>query len=242
MAVVSRAANFAAKIGGAALLLFALGPLLAQLGWASPFVSFRVFGLGLLLGLVALLAGVLGLWQTRPGAGREGRQLALVGAGIGALLPAIVSIPLAGTGGAPMINDITTDTDDPPRFRVAQTDDANTGRDLAYPGESFAAQQRAGYPDLLPIPVSGAPDAVFARSVEVAEELGWKITMQDGASGTFEAVDVSSVFGFVDDIVVRVRGEGDETVVDVRSKSRDGKGDMGANAARIRAFRDALTG
>jgi len=42
----------------------------------------------------------------------------------------------------------------------------------------------------------------------------------------------------VDDISVRVRESGGGAVVDIRSKSRDGKGDMGANAARIRAFRD----
>ena len=75
-----------------------------------------------------------------------------------------------------------------------------------------------------------------------AEALGWKLTVQDRATGTFEAVDVTSVFGFIDDIAVRVREDGGEAVVDVRSKSRDGKGDMGANAARIRAFRDALQG
>ncbi|MBW2399988.1 MAG: DUF1499 domain-containing protein, partial [Deltaproteobacteria bacterium] len=44
----------------------------------------------------------------------------------------------------------------------------------------------------------------------------------------------------VDDIVVRVRRDGADSIVDVRSKSRDGRGDMGANAARIRLFRDEL--
>jgi uncharacterized protein (DUF1499 family) len=242
MATISRAANISSKLGIAALALFVLGPALSQLAVASAFVSFRIFGAGLLLGLVALVAGLVGLWQTRPAAGREGRKLALVGVAIGALLPAIVSGPLSSTGGAPLINDITTDTEDPPRFVAAETDAANSGRDMSYPGEEFAAQQRIGYPDLQPIPVDGSPAEVYARCVAVAQELGWKLTLQDPASGSFEAVDVTRIFGFVDDIAVRVQGDGSDTVVDMRSKSRDGKGDMGANAARIRAFRDQLTG
>ncbi len=60
--------------------------------------------------------------------------------------------------------------------------------------------------------------------------------------GVFEAVEVTRIFRFVDDIVVRVRMSpgGNGSVVDVRSKSRDGRGDLGANAARIRAFAAAL--
>ena len=49
------------------------------------------------------------------------------------------------------------------------------------------------------------------------------------------------IFRFVDDVVVRVRpAEGGGAIVDVRSKSRDGRGDLGANAARIRAFAEKL--
>jgi uncharacterized protein (DUF1499 family) len=39
---------------------------------------------------------------------------------------------------------------------------------------------------------------------------------------------------------VRVRPEGSGSRVDVRSKSRDGKGDLGANAKRIERFLDAM--
>ncbi|TMA41924.1 MAG: DUF1499 domain-containing protein, partial [Deltaproteobacteria bacterium] len=63
----------------------------------------------------------------------------------------------------------------------------------------------------------------------------------DGASGTIEAVATTRVFGFQDDIAIRVRADGSAASrVDVRSKSRDGKGDLGANAARIRAYVMAL--
>ena len=142
-----------------------------------------------------------------------------------------------------MINDITTDPDDPPVFVDAQKIAANKGRDLAYPGETFASQQREGYPDLAPIRVSDPPDAAFARAERVAAALNWEITVRDPTTGVFEAVEVTRIFRFVDDIVVRVRAApaSAASVVDVRSKSRVGRSDMGANAARIRAFRDALS-
>jgi uncharacterized protein (DUF1499 family) len=236
----SRAATTSMGFGIAALAAFALGPALALLDWTSAFVAFRIFGLGLLLGLVALLLGAVGLWQTRAAAGAGGRRRAVIGILCG-LPPLVIAAAAVGSSGdVPLINDITTDTQDPPRFTAAATDDANSGRDLAYPGEEFAAQQRSGYPDLSPIRVVGSPNAVFDRSVAAAEQLGWKITVQDGAAGRFEATASSRLFGFVDDIVVRVRRNGADSIVDVRSKSRDGRGDMGANAARIRAFRDAL--
>jgi uncharacterized protein (DUF1499 family) len=236
----SRAARISSVLGVLGAALFAAGPALAQLEVASAFTAFRVFGAGLLLGLLALLFGAIGLWRTRPLTGRRGRRPALVGMALGLLPVAIVAAVVGSAGGAPAINDITTNPDDPPRFRAAQIDDANTGRDLGYPGESFASAQRSAYPDLAPIRVMGTTDEVYRRCVTAARDLGWKLTVQDQATGFFEAIDVTRVFRFVDDIAVRVRAAGDGAVVDVRSRSRDGKGDIGANAARIRAFRDAI--
>ena len=236
----SRVATISLALGFVGAAAFAAGPALAQLEAASAFTAFRIFGVGLLLGLLALLFGAIGLWRTRPVTGRRGRGPALVGTALGLLPVAIVAAVVGSAGRAPAINDITTNPDDPPRFRAAQTDDANTGRDLSYPGEAFARAQRSGYPDLAPIRVAGAPDEVYRRCLTVAQDLGWKLTVEDPATGVFEAIDVTSIFRFVDDIAVRVRAAGDGTVVDVRSKSRDGKGDLGANATRIRAFRDAI--
>jgi uncharacterized protein (DUF1499 family) len=138
----------------------------------------------------------------------------------------------AGTGvGLPAINDITTDPDEPPAF----VDPAR-----GYPGAEFAQAQRAAYPDLAPILLGRSPDEAFAAALAAAEQLGWKVVRQDAEEGTFEATDTTAVFRFVDDVAVRVRPDPQGARIDVRSKSRDGKGDLGANAARIRAFRDAV--
>ena len=48
------------------------------------------------------------------------------------------------------------------------------------------------------------------------------------------------IFRFRDDFVVRVRPDGEATRVDMRSKSRVGKGDLGANAKRIEQFFQGL--
>jgi uncharacterized protein (DUF1499 family) len=231
MAATSRVASAARLVGLAGVGLFALGPLAIQLGLASPFVGFRIFGLGLLAGLLALVLGLVGLATTRASSGRAGRAHALTGLLLGAAVVACVAVA-AGPGiGVPAINDITTDPSDPPVF-------ADPAR--SYPGEEFARAQRAAYPDLAPIRFEGTPDAAFAAALAAAGRLGWEIVRQDAEEGTFEATDTTVVFRFVDDVAVRVRPDGGGAKIDVRSKSRDGKGDLGANAARIRALRDAL--
>ena len=108
---------------------------------------------------------------------------------------------------------------------------------MAYPGPSFAEQQRAGYPELAPLPMAGSPDDVFKRVEAAARQMPtWQITRRDPAAHALEGVDTTALFQFQDDFVIEVRPQGSGSVVQMRSKSRDGKGDIGANAARINAF------
>ncbi len=51
-----------------------------------------------------------------------------------------------------------------------------------------------------------------------------------------EATATTFWFGFKDDVVVRVRSTVNGSIVDVRSVSRVGQSDLGANAKRIRAI------
>jgi uncharacterized protein (DUF1499 family) len=138
--------------------------------------------------------------------------------------------------GLPSIHDITTDPDDPPQFSALLP--LRTGRvsPAAYDGPAVAAQQRRAYPDIQPIHVDAAAPGVLDAAAAAAGRLGWRIVAVDRERGIIEAVDTTFWFRFKDDIVVRVRG----SRVDVRSKSRIGRGDLGANAARIRRFAAAL--
>src|SRR5262249_26773192 len=182
------------------------------------------------------LAGLLALIRAARGRG-------LQPGGATAIVVGIVFVVLASRGrGYPRINDFTTDLADPPTFQHASTLPANSQRDLSYPAP-FAAEQRACCADLHPAQLKLPPSEALARARQVAQQMGWTVTQVDPAAGTLEAIATSRLFGFHDDVVVRVRPAGDGgSRVDVRSKSRDGKGDLGVNAARIRSYVTALEG
>jgi uncharacterized protein (DUF1499 family) len=236
----SRLAQFAILAAAISGLLFVGAPLLVKLDALESFLGFRLFLLGGALGLLALLFGLISLYTTRPAKGRAGRGLALGAALVGASVVGVLGWAASRSGAVPPINDITTDFADPPQFTALAREAPNAGRDMSYPGEEFARQQRAGYPDLAPIAFAGPPDQAFAAAKAAIEGFGWKIVAADPAAGTIEATDTSRTFHFVDDITVRIRPEGDGSRIDMRSKSRVGRGDVGANAARIRRLRDAL--
>jgi uncharacterized protein (DUF1499 family) len=140
----------------------------------------------------------------------------------------------------PLIHDITTDTEDPPRFVAIAPLRRDAPNPVEHPGPEVAAQQRKGYPDLGPITLPAPPAEVVARARQVAQDLGWEVVEADPAGGRLEATDTTTWFGFKDDVVVRVRPEGAGSRVDVRSKSRVGRSDVGANAARIRRFLEEM--
>jgi uncharacterized protein (DUF1499 family) len=132
----------------------------------------------------------------------------------------------------PPINDISTDTANPPQYMTAAR---------PYPGREFARQQRDAYPDLASVAMPLPREEAFARAVAAAEAMGWEVVGRDAASGRIEAVDTTKWFGFKDDIAIRVSpaGEG-ASRIDVRSKSRVGRSDLGTNARRIRAYVERL--
>jgi uncharacterized protein (DUF1499 family) len=236
----SRLSQLAISLATVSAVLFATMPLISKMGALPSRVSFPLFLLGGLLGLVGLVLALVALYTTRRAKGRAGRGLAWGALALSiAVLAGIAGAASAGRG-APPINDITTDPNDPPQFAALASEGPNAGRDMSYPGEAFARQQRSAYPDLAPIAVASPPTTTFAEVRSAIERFGWKIAAADASSGVIEATDTSRIFRFVDDIVVRVRPDGAGARVDVRSKSREGRGDLGVNAARIRRLRDAL--
>ena len=221
-----------------AAALALVGLLGAYLGLVSPMAGFQTFVAGALLGgIFATILALIGLFLSRGDRNPDGKRQALVGLAIGLGL-LIVVLAAASTGGdAPPINDITTDLGDPPAFADASRVADYAGRDMSYPPE-FVEIVRVHYPDLGPLRLDASPREVFDRALAAAESLGWEVVARDDL--TFYARDVTSLFRFVDDVVVRVRPDMGGSRVDVRSKSRDGRGDLGANAKRIGAFFDAL--
>lgn len=176
------------------------------------------------LGLVLSLAGLL---RSRR------RRRAVVTGALGVLL----ALPVLGmalqweyaTRTYPPINDISTDTDNPPEFW-------DMPNPMAYPGAAVAQQQRQGYPDLAPLAVPMAPAAVYERALQLVQERGWTVVGSDAAEGRIEAVATSRLFGFADEVTIRIAPEGSGSRVDMRSRSRLGQIDRGTNARRIRGW------
>ena len=231
-------ARIAIVLAVLALITWLGGPGLAFVGVLPPIAGFLLFALHIPLALLTLIVSIIALLRTRGG--KAGRTQAFVAFGV-ALLMLIVLMALRPPS-VPPIHDITTNPDDPPSFVALASDDHNPGRDLTYPhgGSDVTALQREAYPDLEPIRTGSPPDQTLSAIADAAESLGWEVVARDDASGRLEATDTSGIFRFVDDIVVRVRADGTGSVVDVRSTSRVGQSDLGANAERIRALRDRL--
>lgn len=222
MTVMRRIALLAALV--ALLLLAASGP-----GVRFDVFSYRV-GLGLFrwaayLGLAAALLGAVAL--ALPGARRAGVAVPIVALLVGL---AVFYVPFEFQRTArsvPSINDISTDTENPPPYMTAPR---------PYPGPEFARRQKAAYPDLTPAGLGLPPRQAFDRALQAAEAMGWEVVGRDAESGRIEAVDSTRWFGFKDDIAIRITPAGTGSRIDVRSKSRVGRNDLGTNARRIRAY------
>jgi uncharacterized protein (DUF1499 family) len=236
----ARIGLWALQVGGFGALAALGGIGLIQADVISPMAGFSLFAIGTVVaGVTSMLLGVTGFIVARRDFESDRRQQALAAMALGAgLLIAVVYAGSAGRG-LPRINDISTDVSDPPAFLPDTVSDDPARRDMAYPPE-FAAQVRSAYPDLAPLDLSAPPSEVFAHALETARALGWHVTHESEPLGAFDATDSTRIFRFVDDITVRVRPRGEGSRVDVRSKSRDGQGDLGANAKRIRVYTAAL--
>ena len=66
--------------------------------------------------------------------------------------------------------------------------------------------------------------------------MGWEIAAAVPQELRIEAIDTSLLFGFKDDVVIRVTSQADGSRVDVRSLSRVGGSDFGVNAKRVNNF------
>lgn len=137
---------------------------------------------------------------------------------------------------APPIHDISTDLINPPKFIAIAPLRADAPNSVEYEGAASANQQRQAYPELKTLNYDQSKAELIAAVEKASKNLGWALVDTDVSKGVVEATDTTTWFGFKDDIVVRVNDEGDNRVVDIRSKSRMGASDLGKNAERIHDF------
>ena len=223
-------------VAGLAILLIA-GPG-TRMGWWT----FRT-GLGLLRyaaygGLAGLVLAVAAIVVGLLFGGRVLLAVVAALAGLAAFAPPWLMMRTART--VPPIHDITTDTADPPRFVAIVPLRKDALNPIEYGGPEVAAQQQRAYPDIRTATLPDPPARAFERALAAARAQGWQIVESAPAEGRIEATDTTRWFGFKDDVVIRVRTAESGSRVDVRSLSRVGKSDVGKNAARIRAYLQAL--
>ncbi len=230
----------AAVLGVGVALLAAVAAALAGLGtrwgWWDFRTGFVVLRWAALCSLAAAALSLVGAIVARPGAGRRGLGVALLGLALGLGVAWVPWHWMRVAHRVPPIHDITTDTNDPPAFEAILPLRAHADNPAAYGGDSIAALQRSGYPDLGPLTLDASPGAAYRRALAAARDMGWDIARADSTRGRIEATATTFWFGFKDDVVVRVEPTDGGSRVDVRSVSRVGRSDVGTNAARIRRY------
>lgn len=146
----------------------------------------------------------------------------------------------------PSIHDISTDLINPPAFAAVLPLRADAPNTVVYGGSPdmtparLAELTREAYPDLIPRTYSEPLSAVFQRAQAAVAELGWELVAADQSAGRIEATATTFWFRFKDDIVITFAESNGQTLVNARSVSRVGVGDVGANALRLRKFFEIL--
>lgn len=223
------------QVLGMVALFLGLGSLLAlavaaygyRSGWWNAFEALDIaqYAFYAASAGVVLASGGLIYWLSRGGRG------------FGWLLAGwLAALPLFAMGAVwqyrasayPPINDISTDTNDPPVFW-------DTSSPTDYPA-SNAKMQKAAYPAVRTLTLKGTPEAIYARALELVRARGWRILADAPDEGRIEAMAYSPVFGFADEVALRIAPADGGVLVDMRSRSRLGRIDRGANARRIEGF------
>ena len=233
-----------AQIALAMVLVAVLGALLAGFGTGQGWWSYAgglaalapVFGLAVVGTLLGLFARFF-----RKG----GKGVALLAILLGLAFSVYLGNYARIASSVPAIHDVTTDLANPPAFRKLplRADDFADIPKTKHPGwaalspyDRWKAIHADAYPDLQSVTLPIRPAQAMAKVEALAKSTGWRIAAVDAAGGQLEATATTRFFKFKDDVVVRVRPAPGGSVVDMRSVSRVGLSDLGANAERIRAF------
>jgi uncharacterized protein (DUF1499 family) len=237
---VSKSAQAAQAVAFFSVVLGIIATLAHRLGIIDT-LSFLISGVAAAsIAVLALALAALGLWRMwSEGAKAGGAALrAAILSGL-TLSPFAFAIVLGLQ--TPMINDVSTDLITPPQFPIGSRIDLTPPFAEPLPQAEIARLQAEAYPDLVTQDLNIEPQVAEQIINVAAKALGWKPTTQSGSldssSGEIRAFETRSfIFGFADDIVVRLRRADNGLKLDIRSAGRAGAADLGAHAKRIRAF------
>lgn len=223
---------------GCALSELAAGPGY-RLGWWGLGLGLQTIRWATKAAAVVLVLALLGAAMTLRGGLRRALAVFLAAATLSFLAAAPPTHLWLRVHNLPHIHDVSTDTVNPPQF-IAVLPLRKGARNLTEYDAADAARQRLGYPDIAPALLTLSAPQAFVHVERVARAMGWEIVADDPNEMRIEATATTLLFGFKDDIVIRVTPSGSGSRVDLRSLSRIGGSDFGANANRIRVFLEKL--
>lgn len=229
------------KVGTALAIIGALAVIFSgygyQWGWWHFSTGFKIIPWGTGAAVVGGIFAAIGFFRMNEKS--QNHKIA----GVSAMVIALVALVNIGywflqvQKGYPPIHDITTDTLNPPKFDAIlplRKDAPNPPEYIREEGP--AAAQMAFYSDLETLNVPIDYDAAYNEALNTAREMNWQIVGENREEGRIEAYEKLAWFGFIDDVVIRVDTTEMGSKIDIRSKSRIGRGDLGVNAKRIRAY------
>ena len=238
---MSRIAIFAGTLGFWLSVAGAAGIILSPLGfrlglWDVPFALRELLKYATYAALAGLALCIVGLLLAKLATPPISVGRAVAGLIISGLFAGYVIVQFNKVQSLPYIHDITTDTTNPPAF-VALADARKAAPNgLDYKGAENAEKQQQAYPDIVPLPSNLTPAELFVKAEAAARAAGWDIAAADVQAGRIEATVTSLIYGFKDDMVIRITPAASGSKLDMRSMSRMGKSDVGMNAKRIREF------
>ena len=237
-------ATWARRIALFFVQLLILTVLLHRFSLLTTPVALNLMGVsiaGFFLAIAIAIFSLIRIWfggQTGAGQAFAAIFIALLGLAVPAFFVAKGAL-------LPRLNDIATSPDEPLAFNVLLSQRPADANPIKDPDAAAIEEQIDAYPDLGPMVLERSAPEVFSLVHEAVERLGWTIvsseTPGETGIGRIEATDQTLVMGFTDDVVVQVKGDDAHAQIDVRSVSRYGMHDLGANAARIRALFEEIT-
>jgi uncharacterized protein (DUF1499 family) len=237
---ISRLAIWSRRLALFSLAVVLLAIVISRSGLLDVVPVLATFAAGLalaVLGIVAAFAAFVSIWRS----GAPGLGQAVAGLFIGAALIAYPGWLAAKAYRLPPLADITTDAIDAPRFEAIARLRNRQANPVAYAGLYAAEQQRGAFPDIEPLMLAMTPEAAYDATMSLVTKRKWRIVNARGPQagrrdGLIEAVALTPVLAFREDVAIRIRAAGAGSRIDIRSASRYGTYDFGSNASRVRAL------
>jgi uncharacterized protein (DUF1499 family) len=237
---VSKSARAGQAFGFFSVILAIVATLAHRFGKIDTLSFLITCAVSAFIAILALGLAGLGLWRMWSEGAKAGGAILRTVIFAGLTLSPVVFAGIIGSQ-TPLINDVSTDWASPPEFPIGSR--INVTPPFAEPKSEaeIALLQAEAYPDIVTQELNIEPQLAAQIINAAAKTMGWTPTTQAGSlvspSGALQAFESRSlIFGFTDDIVVRLKRGDNGLLLDVRSTGRAGLADLGAHAKRIRGF------